>query len=194
MCLKVTIGVVLLLTATLPAVAQETDYQARFLLHTQMAPATVGFASWVILPDITEEPDPRLLTLGGLVWKTERQWIEFLFGGVSKKHTSFEPVADVRFSRNLKHNLRLFSEIYYSWSTDQLLVQNNLTRALKVTSGRLLLGAEAEAIFKPDGAIVGVGPRLVVRLPRMGTSSLAVAYQQRSEGMNIVRSYLLIQF
>src|SRR5215472_15854116 len=92
MCAFTTLILAVLMSTVLPA--QELDYQLRIVGHTQQMKKSnrAGLEAWVVFPDVMNEHSLRALLLGGVLYKRERRWIEFMAGGLfsSNEPAGFE--------------------------------------------------------------------------------------------------------
>lgn len=180
--------------------AQGLDYQLRIVGHTQLVKKSnkVGFAAWVVFPDVMNEHSLRALLLGGVVYKRERRWIEFMAGGLfsSNEPAGFE--LDLRYSdRSLKW-IHAFVETEYNFRTRKLFFQPSAAIPARIARIRVGIGAESDFVFAPGNRLAVAGPRLVLPLPVCRRvcrdSSLITAYRFQSDGRRVLRQYLAFNF
>src|SRR5215469_496843 len=193
-----TLILAVLMSTVLPA--QELDYQLRIVGHTQLVKKgnRVGLAAWVVFPDVMNEHSLRALLLGGVVYKRERRWIEFMAGGLFSGNELAGFELDLRYSdRSLKW-INAFLETEYNFGTRKLFVQPSAAVPVRIARIRAGIGAESDFVFAPGNRLAVAGPRLVLPLPVCRRFcrdfSLITAYRFQSDGRRVLRQYLAFTF
>lgn len=186
--MKTVLGILVLLTTASAVVAQDTDFQARLLIHEQwIGKSGWGIGAWQNVPDFTREGPFRALLVAGPMYKAKNFWIEFMGGGFVDAAGQFDPVLNVRSVARVGR-LSIFNEALYTAEARTLLLDPNLTFQVR---GPLWLGVESDLLFKEGRNSLGAGLRAAIKFSPKAT--VAVGYQVR-EGPDIVRLYVPIAF
>lgn len=178
--------------------ASGVDYQLRLLLHGQASMVRGnGLAGWWVLPDVTVDNNNwRSLVVGGWLNRQQQRWIEMMGGAMIDQNGRVEPLLNLRWNErslprlSLTADLELFptADRFYWWIGGDTPLPNIIPGV------RLRAGLESENIaFANRGDSLGVGPRLVVAIPRLAPVSVVTAYQRRND-RDFVRSYVLFNF
>ncbi len=199
---KRTILVISLVVLLRPSVAlgQDeggTDYQFRLLLHKHAIGdgSKFGLAGWWVVPDMTAEDNTfRSLVVGGLLYKQETRWVEFMGGGLVHQDGFVDPLINVRISERSFERVTIFADLEYFFRRERFYWWLGADTPIEIGKFKARIGIESENISfqnKPDS--LGIGPRLIFPLPFYKKATLITAYEFRND-RNFLRHYLVINF
>jgi hypothetical protein len=177
---------------------QQTEYQARILSHVQLVKEeeAVGFACWLILPDIVKTSPLRVLVLGGIVLHQQERWLEITSGATVNTNGIVEPVVHTTAFEKSLHWIELFTDLEYNFRLERFYANGVITAPIAGTG--LKIGGEVDVFLSPNGRLSNIGPRLTIQLPFLnGTFKsllLTTAYKFQSDNTRILRQYLVINF
>ncbi|MCI0724148.1 MAG: hypothetical protein L0338_35090 [Acidobacteria bacterium] len=195
--------VALLTPALISAQAGSIEYQGRILAHLQHVPNSdknkrIGIAAWAILPNVVRSDPFRALVLGGLLFKSEKRWIEFMAGGLMTSDGTHALELNVRTLDKSLKRAEIFLETEYLFRDRKLTIFPNATTSVRIKGISLKVGIEADLAFAPKGNVFIVGPRVALPLPicrRVCKSAfLTTAYRFPTEGRKTLRQYLVLNF
>ncbi|MCI0561760.1 MAG: hypothetical protein MN733_25010 [Nitrososphaera sp.] len=177
-----------------------TEYQARFLVHVQQIPPerSTGFAGWFILPNVMNTDPFRTYTMAGMIFRSDKRWLETMAGLRLDNKGKTETTIDVRVLDQSLPWLEIFTEVEYSLTTRQWYFSPILTTSLSSGTIGIKAGAEFDFFLHPQRTSIFYGPRVSVHFPVsesiVRNVAFATAYRLQVNGEPVIRQYLLFNF
>ena len=173
------------------------DYQFRPSVHVQLPVGTngLGVAGWLIMPNLLEQPRPKIYAAGGWLIKEKNSWQEFMAGGLFCADGSVQPALNFRtYSSFIKAGgLDFYSG--FMLRPDRAIVDPYVTYPI----GQFRLGLETELTAGLEAGVnnsARLGPRLSIKIPKTSLTfaTSALFDVKGGKGDTVVRTYLLFNF
>lgn len=196
-----TVAVLAMVTVN-TAVSQNslTEYQARVLAHVQYTRPenSIGFAGWLILPNILNTDPFRTNSMAGVIVRGEQRWMETMAGLRIDSKGKTETTIDIRVLDQSVPWLDIFAEVEYSFTSRQWYFSPIITTTLASQPIGIKAGGEFDLFLHPQHTTVYYGPRISLHFPVaesvVQNVMFATAFRFQVNGEPVIRQYLLLNF